>query len=196
MAKGPSPTYPSTKATPEFIEWFRKTIATILPQTAEIVKTGEMHTPAYFVYPEDADTMPAIVPIPHFFANTYGKDVAGLLHTEMANDPMVFAVFMINEAWVKVNIKHSDKSQPLAEMMKHGIENDADTQEAIVFNCQRKGMQLLATYLIKRPENELVTPPRIIIDTNAGIIEEDGVAQDPKHVASYGRMMVPPKEDA
>src|SRR5215475_10022849 len=102
--QGPSPTYPATEATPEFLAWFRKALSMLLPQTAQIVKTGQDHMPAMFAFPSDEDVMPAIIPVPQFFMSNTGKDMVSLLHREIANDDMVYAVILLTEAWVKLGV--------------------------------------------------------------------------------------------
>jgi hypothetical protein len=131
-------------------------------QTENIVKSGEQHHPALFVFerqsPEDEDTQRvAIVPVP--MTDPDSKQRAfDLIHYAASHEQVEGVIFVV-ESWVK----HIDGPDPATRYDPHkSLEHDPERKEAIVFNAQKGTMQLIAQYLIDRTDNTLCEPPLII----------------------------------
>lgn len=172
-------------ASPEFVAWFKEHVGLLVTKAREIVKSGEQHCPALFVYPNDINESVAIIPVGQFFSgSTVGKDISAMLHQEIAQDTMVRCVIAVNETWVL-----GGKLGELKDVdFSKGIEEHPQRREAITFNAIQKGMQLIASYMIKRNPDDLEEEPYNIVDPIAGILEGHGKGEG--ITASHGRMII------
>jgi hypothetical protein len=175
-------------ATKEFIEWLRKNVGELIPMTKKVVESGEQHVPALFVFPKDDVISVQIMPMdPFFAAGTEGKDLVSMLHKQVGEDEQVECAVLVVEAYI---VTATIKDQPISPVvdMKVSVADHPQRREAITFNAINHGMQLIATYIIKRPENTINDTWDHLMDPRVGILEGEGAGEGV--TAAVGRMVL------
>lgn len=176
-------------ASPEFIAWVKEELAVLTSKTREIIASGEQHVPALFVYPMDPKVSVSVIPVQQFFNSNRGKDIVNYLHRQIADDELVKCVILCTETWLLT--ARADSISGVADVdMTKSIADHPDRKEAIMFNCIQKGMQLLATYIIKRPDNTIADQPDSLLDPLVGVIA--GPHRGEGILGTSGRMIIPP----
>lgn len=185
----PMKTKPASK---EYIEWLRENVQKLLPMARKIVATGEQHVPAMFIFPKDPEIAVQIINLAPFFSvGPDGKDFASMIHQAAADDEEVDCCMLVIEAYmITARVEHDGKTakiEPPVSMAK-SIEDHPQRQEAITFNAIKDGMQLIASFIIKRPDNTLADTWDILVDPKTGILE--GIGAGEPVTASVGRMVI------
>jgi hypothetical protein len=151
-------------ATPEFKQWFEDLLQALLPQTRQIVATGEEHKPMLFIVSHDGQIAIQTV---HPFDSIEDKERTVFLQRFLANkQEMIAGVVFVCEAWAA-----TVDSYPTGSISQH-----PNRTEVIQFSAMRGGEQLIASYPIKRPGNILA--------------EDEGKLIDPVDLGAEGRFVL------
>jgi hypothetical protein len=174
-------------ATKEFVEWLRKNVGELIPMTKKLIASGEPHVPALFVFPKDGELSVQIMSMAPFFeAGTEGKDLVSMLHQKVGEDDEVECAVLVVEAYV-IHAKINDPRAKEIDMTK-SLADHPMREEAVTFNAINHGMQLIATYIIKRPDNTINDTWDHLMDPRVGILEGEGAGEGV--TAAVGRMVL------